>query len=228
MFDTVLIGSLGALTDLRAQERAAFNRAFAARRMATRWDAADYARILRAGRFSGVLGALSDMPEAARPAFLAEVEHHFRDLIDETTPALAPWTADLIRDARRAGLRLALVAGAERQTALRVLAALFGTRASVVFDLVTTPGPTTRPKPAPDLYADALAALHRTPDRALAFETTRDGLRAARAAGLPVFPAIARTQAVEDFSDATGPRPETLRDARLAARAPAPARLCAE
>lgn len=98
-----------------------------------------------------MLGALVHVPRDARPAFLAEVEQHFRELIDETAPTLLPGAADLIRDAHRAGLRLALVAGAERQTTLRVLAALFGTRASIVFDIVTALDTDTAPKPAPDL-----------------------------------------------------------------------------
>lgn len=43
--DTILIG---ALTDPREQERAVFNRAFAARGLPVEWNAQTYARVIRA------------------------------------------------------------------------------------------------------------------------------------------------------------------------------------
>jgi beta-phosphoglucomutase-like phosphatase (HAD superfamily) len=44
-----------------------------------------------------------------------------------------------------------------------------------------------RPKPDPAPYRAAMAALGATPSRAVAFEDSRSGLRAARAAGAHVF-----------------------------------------
>lgn len=41
------------------------------------------------------------------------------------------------------------------------------------------------PKPAPDLYRDALRALDVSPERCIAFEDSHNGLLAAKAAGMP-------------------------------------------
>jgi HAD superfamily hydrolase (TIGR01509 family) len=214
----VMLGSLGILTDLRDQERHAFNRAFAEHGLATTWSARDYDAILaRHGRYLGIEAELDGLALADRPAFLGRVEEAFRDILDASQPILRPWTEDLLTQARARNLRLAPVSGAERATSLRVLAALFGTRASLIFDVTTCLRMAPAPKPAPDLYAAALARLSLAADRALAFETTADGIAAARAAGLRTFAVETAPGRGEDLSAADHPQPPSLKAALAAA-----------
>ena len=63
-------------------------------------------------------------------------------------------------------------------------------------------------KPAPDIYALALNRLGLTPDRALAFEDSRNGLLSARAVGLSVIVTPSVYTEDEDFADALQVLPE--------------------
>ena len=59
-----------------------------------------------------------------------------------------------------------------------------------------------RPKPAPDLYLAATAALGARPSRSIAFEDSAHGATAARAAGLRCVVAPNRMTADQDFTPA--------------------------
>ena len=52
------------------------------------------------------------------------------------------------------------------------------------FDAVRCAEDVARTKPEPDLYLSALDALNVSPDQAIAFEDSPNGVRAARSAGL--------------------------------------------
>ena len=61
------------------------------------------------------------------------------------------------------------------------------------FDVVVTADDVQHPKPAPDLYLAACAALGAEPERSAALEDSATGVEAARAAGMfvvavPYFP----------------------------------------
>lgn len=92
-----------------------------------------------------------------------------------------PGVDALCRSAREAGLRLAIASNADpadittflRQAGLTALFAATATRIHKV-----------RPKPAPDLYLDALASIGCLPSEAVAFEDSARGVQAAKTAGL--------------------------------------------
>jgi HAD superfamily hydrolase (TIGR01509 family) len=108
------------------------------------------------------------------------------------------------------GAGCAVVTNAPRDNAVAMLAA-----ASLAHRLPTLVigDECARPKPDPAPYRAAMAALGATPSRAVAFEDSRSGLRAARAAGAHVFglatgltaDELLRAgahQAIADFTDA--------------------------
>ena len=75
-----------------------------------------------------------------------------------------------------------------------------------------------RPKPDPEPYRAAMRALGVTPSRAVAFEDSRSGLRAARGAGALVFglttglaPRGARRRRARTTSSPTSPTPPSGR-----------------
>ncbi|MGH2781536.1 MAG: HAD family hydrolase [Thermoleophilaceae bacterium] len=102
-----------------------------------------------------------------------------------------PGALELLEAARAAGLSVGLASNSSRQFVERVLwvAGLLDGH----FDVVVTADDVERPKPAPDLYLAACAALGAPPGRAAALEDSPPGVASALAAGLfvvavPYFP----------------------------------------
>jgi beta-phosphoglucomutase len=91
---------------------------------------------------------------------------------------------DLLDWAGAHGAGCAVVTNAPRDNAVAMLAA-----AALAHRLptVVVGDECARPKPDPAPYRAAMAALGATPSRAVAFEDSRSGLRAARASGAHVF-----------------------------------------
>lgn len=93
---------------------------------------------------------------------------------------LAPGVQRLLNTARGRGLPLALASSGDRPYVELRLRLLDLTDA---FDAVITRSEVRNPKPHPDLYLAATAALGVAPPQALALEDAPVGIRAARAAG---------------------------------------------
>jgi HAD superfamily hydrolase (TIGR01509 family) len=97
--------------------------------------------------------------------------------------ALRPGVEQLIADARRHGLRLGIVTSATGEWVRRHLTRL---NLDEAWDLiVAADGDPARAKPAPVVYLEALEALDLDADAAIAIEDSPNGVRAAKAAGIP-------------------------------------------
>ncbi|HEX7620303.1 MAG TPA: HAD-IA family hydrolase [Anaerolineales bacterium] len=94
-----------------------------------------------------------------------------------------PGVADYLDSARRLGLRLAVASSSPHAW---VDAYLHRLEFLDLFDAVICREDAPRLKPDPDLFLAALSALHIHADRALAFEDSPNGIKAAKAAGLRV------------------------------------------
>jgi HAD superfamily hydrolase (TIGR01509 family) len=96
-----------------------------------------------------------------------------------------PGALELLEAVRRAGLPVGLASNSARGFVERVLsvAGLLDGR----FDAVVTADDVERPKPAPDLYLAACAALGAPPERSAALEDSPIGVAAAVAAGMFVI-----------------------------------------
>ena len=88
---------------------------------------------------------------------------------------------EYVADAKRLGLRLAVASSSSRAWVLGHLERL-GLFAQ--WDAVLTREDVARTKPAPDLYLAAVRALGVAPHETVAFEDSRNGITAAKAAGL--------------------------------------------
>lgn len=184
MVQAVLFGSLSTVTDLVDLERRAFNRAFSAHEIDLRWNAEEYANLRRkAGRFSGPVKVVEGIDGLNQQEFYHDLEHSFRELIDGADLKPYDWTRSALEYLAKKRIKVALVSGAERQTVLRVLAAVYPHRASTVFDVITSQEMAAAPKPAPDLYQVALCQLAIEPQNAIAIEATEHGMIASRRAG---------------------------------------------
>jgi HAD superfamily hydrolase (TIGR01509 family) len=135
------------------------------------------------------LEAMLDMPGRG-PALMDELH----DLVMEeslTGVLPRPGALELLDAIHAAGLPVGVASNSARVFVERVLSAaglLDGN-----FDVVVTADDVEHPKPAPDLYLAACAALGAQPERSAALEDSATGVEAARAAGMfvvavPYFP----------------------------------------
>jgi HAD superfamily hydrolase (TIGR01509 family) len=102
-----------------------------------------------------------------------------------------PGALELLAAVRAAGLPVGLASNSSREFVERALSV--AGLANGHFDVVVSADEVAAPKPAPDLYLAACAALGAAPERAAALEDSPPGVASARAAGLfviavPYFP----------------------------------------
>ncbi len=95
---------------------------------------------------------------------------------------LRPGVEEYFAEAERLGLRTAVVSSSDDDWIARHLGRLG--RLEGLDTIVAANGDTTRAKPRPDLYLEALARLGLQPHEAIAFEDSPNGVTAAKAAGL--------------------------------------------
>ena len=96
-----------------------------------------------------------------------------------------PGALELVAALRSAGTPLAVASNSTREFVERALggAGLLDGH----FEAVVTADDVVRPKPAPDLYLAACAALGAAPERSAALEDSGPGVQSARAAGMFVI-----------------------------------------
>jgi HAD superfamily hydrolase (TIGR01509 family) len=102
-----------------------------------------------------------------------------------------PGAVELLHAVRAAGVPVGLASNSSREFLERALSV--AQLANGQFDIVVSADDVAAPKPAPDLYLAACAALGAAPARAAALEDSQPGVASARAAGLfviavPYFP----------------------------------------
>ena len=113
--------------------------------------------------------------------------NYFAQMIENGAAALRPGVARLIRDARHAGLPIAIASLSPRQDFEHLLQAHLGIEVLSQFKTVVTQE--TLPKGATrrDAYRAALAGLRMPADRVVAIDDADAGARAAKSVGLQVI-----------------------------------------
>jgi HAD superfamily hydrolase (TIGR01509 family) len=132
------------------------------------------------------------LPAGGGDAVMDELHALVMDELRGGTEAMPGATA-LLGALRAAGVPVGL---ASNSTADFVALALAGAGLGDAFDAIVTADQVERPKPAPDVYLAAAAALGAEPADSVALEDSPTGVAAARAAGMtvvgiPSFPGIA-------------------------------------
>lgn len=187
----------GTLAETEELHRAGFNTAFAAAGLGWHWDVDTYRRLLtttggkeRIARYAAETGA-GAVPVAA---LHAEKTRIFGALMaaggEQPGPSvseLRPGILRLMTEARRTGILLAVATTTSAANVEALCRAVFGQPSAQVFDVVAAGDQVAEKKPAPDVYLLALRRLGLRAAEAVAFEDSANGVRAARAAGLPVI-----------------------------------------
>ncbi len=203
----------GTLADTeRDGHQVAFNRAFADAGLDWYWDDALYARLLAVTggkeRIRHYIEAYDppgvpegDLDDFIRDLHEAKTRHFVRMMSDPGIPA-RPGVMRLFRQAREAGVRLAVATTTSPENVSSLLAHSFGPEVESWFEVIGAGDVVEAKKPAGDIYEYVLERMRLAPDQALAIEDSANGLRAATAAGLKTLITVADYTRGENFDGA--------------------------
>ena len=202
----------------RDGHRLAFNAAFKEAGLPWHWDVALYGELLAVtgGKERMTHFARQHAPElAARPDFanLVRKLHALKtdfyvQLVHAGRLPLRPGIGALLRAARAAGLRLAIATTTSPENVSALLRASLAPDAERWFEVIGAGDAVSAKKPVPDIYLWVLDRLGLPAAACLAIEDSVNGLRAARAAGLPTLVTEAQYTRDEDFLGALSILPD--------------------
>jgi HAD superfamily hydrolase (TIGR01509 family) len=209
--EAILFDVDGTLADTEEAHRVAFNRAFADHGLPWSWDPPLYRELLDvAGGKERILHYIDRyLPHFAPPAradFVRELHArktaHYAAAVREGGVPLRPGIARLLRDAHRAGLRLAIATTTAPGNVTALLGATLGQDWASLFEVIGAGDVVPKKKPAPDVYLWVLNALALRAEACIALEDSSNGLRAARGAGLRTYITVNAYTRGQDFEGA--------------------------
>jgi HAD superfamily hydrolase (TIGR01509 family) len=185
----------GTLADTeRDGHRVAFNAAFREAGLPWNWDVATYGRLLSvsggkervahyAREVAPELATRSDFDIFLRKLHALKTGHYVRLVAGGAIP-LRPGIANLIREARKAGLKLAIASTTSPENVSALLRASLAFDAEKWFDVIGAGDVVVAKKPAPDIYLWVLERLGVPATDCIAIEDSANGVKAACAAGI--------------------------------------------
>jgi HAD superfamily hydrolase (TIGR01509 family) len=203
----------GTLADTeRDGHRIAFNTAFAEAGMSWHWDAALYGELLAV---TGGKERMRFYAERHDPDFLKQPDadqrikalhaaktRHYLALVERGGIPMQPGVARLMREARSAGLRLAIATTTTPENVTSLLKASLAPDAESWFEVIGAGDVVPKKKPAPDIYLWVLEKLQLPASACLAFEDSANGLKASLATGLPTLVTESEYTLDHDFTGA--------------------------
>jgi len=196
----------------RDGHRVAFNLAFREAGLDWEWDVPTYDILLE------VFGGKERMhyfierykPEFDAPADLdtwirelhARKTHHYTELLKSGAIPLRPGVERLLREARSAGIRLAVASTTTPENVSTLFSATIGPHSVGWFDVIAAGDIVANKKPAPDIYLCALEQLGLDASECLVFEDTQHGLASALDAGLITVITVNGATHRQDFTGA--------------------------
>ncbi|WP_420475366.1 HAD-IA family hydrolase [Noviherbaspirillum sp. ST9] len=202
----------GTLADTETAHRDAFNAAFSEAGLDWYWDEALYARLLDvAGGKERILHYWKTVdPDEASGRLARETvdavhllkTRHYDAMVRGGRLSLRPGILRLICEAHASKVPMAIASTTTSSNIDALLEAPLGSGWRSLFAAVCDASTTDIKKPAPDVYLAALDALALPPDACLAMEDSENGLRAARAAGIPTLVTPTAYTVTHRFDDA--------------------------
>ncbi|MGQ0444147.1 MAG: HAD-IA family hydrolase [Beijerinckiaceae bacterium] len=201
----------GTLAETEEAHRQSFNEAFAAFGLDWNWDKELYRKLLQmtGGKERLLLYIDAWKPQSSELALarFAEIyeekSSRYAALVASGAAPARPGVRRLITEAHERGVRLAIATTSLRESVDVILRAILGEEGPSWFAVIAAGDVVAYKKPAPDVYRYALEKLECGPGSCVAFEDSENGVKAARAAGLPVLATPSYYLKGDDFGLAT-------------------------
>lgn len=202
MIETVIFDLDGTLAETEEVHRIAFNRAFIDAELGWEWDVPLYRRLLKVtGGKERITHFIEQTGGVADPASVADLHKAktaiYTEMVANGRVPLRPGIEAFIKAARESGVALAIATTTSMPNIEALLAAALGPDWRAIFPVVGAGDMVAKKKPASDVYDLVLRELGQPADRCVAVEDSRNGVLAARAAGLPVI-AVRSTYSSDD------------------------------
>jgi HAD superfamily hydrolase (TIGR01509 family) len=209
----------GTLADTeRDGHRIAFNAAFEEAGLPWRWDVPLYGELLAV---TGGKERMAFYAEQHDPALLAKPgfdnlvrklhtlkTQRYVQLVQAGRLPLRPGVGRLIKEARAAGVRLAIATTTSPENVAALLRASLAPDAERWFEVIGAGDIVPAKKPAPDIYHWVLERLGLPAGACLAFEDSENGVKASRGAGLPTLVTENDYTRGQDFAGALAVLPD--------------------
>jgi HAD superfamily hydrolase (TIGR01509 family) len=214
MIKALIFDCDGVLVDTeRDGHRVGFNRAFKEFGIDAEWSVELYGRLLLVAGGKERMRAYfdefgwpddADTDEAKDALILAlhlKKTEITAGLVAEGGLPLRPGIARIVDEAINANVKLGVCTTSNAKFIDAVLD-LFGPERKAKFDFIHAGDVVAKKKPAPDIYLLALETLGYLPDECMVIEDSRNGLLAAKGAGLPTLITTSTYTVDEDFAEA--------------------------
>lgn len=194
----------GTLAETEDLHRCSFNQAFTDHGLGWKWDRKLYTELL------GITGGRERIAAYARRigrqvdagVLHARKTELYNRTIQENGIALRPGVAALIDQARRRGLVLAIGTTTSRANVISLLRSTLGAESLQLFATIRTGEDVSAKKPDPEVYRLVLTDLGLDGPECYCIEDSRNGLMAARGAGMRTLITPSQFTCHEDFTGA--------------------------
>jgi HAD superfamily hydrolase (TIGR01509 family) len=196
----------------RDGHRVAFNAAFRELGLDWVWDVDLYGKLLAVtGGKERIRYFVENFhKDYAKPADFDELvlklhktkTRHYVDMLERGEIPLRPGVARLLREAREAGLRLAVATTTSPDNVSTLLRHSLAPDAESWFEVIAAGDIVPAKKPAPDIFQWALDKLDLPAEDCLAFEDSENGLKSSIGAGVKTVVTVSDYTLDQDFSGA--------------------------
>lgn len=204
----------GTLADTEDGHRKSFNKAFAENGLDWNWDVTLYDKLLKV---TGGKERIKYYVESWLPGFKKPADYegfvknlhavktgHYTAMLREGAIPLRPGIKQLIQDASKAGIALAISTTTSPENVSALLEVGLGKDWATNFAANGCGDIVPLKKPAPDIYNWVLNELKLAPQDCIALEDSNNGLRSALAAGIKTYITTNPYTCKQDFSGAAG------------------------
>ncbi|NJN86801.1 MAG: HAD-IA family hydrolase [Leptolyngbyaceae cyanobacterium SL_7_1] len=200
----ILFGSIGTIADTSELQRQAFNQAFKTHELGWHWSREEYLTMLEK---SGGQRRIADYADFTGQLVDVEAIHRskskfFQRSLNPFQVSPRSGVVETIQEAKRVGLKLALVTTTSQENISLLIEALHPSIQVADFDLIVNASSIKHPKPDKAAYTFALEKLGEKSDDCIAIEDNLDGVEAAIAAGLECVAFPGENTSHHDFKEA--------------------------